>query len=352
MVRRTQPGQSTIPRTAAEPRRRPGQGRWLLAALGAALAVLTGCADPENPPPVFSGDYTEFPLSNGARIVHPLDAVPPPDQPEPSTCGALSSLRPDPAITPGAVRSGGALADIVARGRLIVGVDPNANLFSFRDPTTGTLMGFGVDVAREVARDLFADASKIEFRLQSSADRLETLEHNQVDLVVPTTSVTCELAGRVAFSTVYLEAFQRLLVRPESGISGPADLARRRVCTHIDTPSLDVVRRSAPKATIVAVPNWADCLVALQQRQVDAASTDDVILAGLAVQDPNHEIIGPHLASAPYGVAVNKHNEDLLRFVNGTLERLRTDGTWMSLYNRWLAPLGLVAGPPAPSYRD
>lgn len=291
-------------------------------------------------------------MSNGARIVHPLDAVPPPDQPEPSTCGALSSLRPDPAITPGAVRSGGALADIVARGRLIVGVDPNANLFSFRDPTTGTLMGFGVDVAREVARDLFADASKIEFRLQSSADRLETLENNQVDLVVPTTSVTCELAGRVAFSTVYLEAFQRLLVRPESGISGPADLARRRVCTHIDTPYFDVVRRSAPKATIVAVPNWADCLVALQQRQVDAASTDDVILAGLAVQDPNHEIVGPHLASAPYGVAVNKHNEDLLRFVNGTLERLRTDGTWMSLYNRWLAPLGLVAGPPAPTYRD
>ena len=70
------------------------------------------------------------------------------------------------------------------------------------------------------------------------------------------------------------------------------------------------------------------------------------------MQDPSHEIVGPHLASAPYGVAVNKHNEDLLRFVNGTLERLRTDGTWMSLYNRWLAPLGLVAGPPAPTYRD
>src|ERR1700752_5366788 len=98
MVRRTQPGQSTIPRPAAEPRRRPCQGRWLLAALGAALAVLTGCADPEKTPPVLSGDYTEFPLSNGARLVPPLDAVPPPDHPAPSPCGDLPSLRPDPAI--------------------------------------------------------------------------------------------------------------------------------------------------------------------------------------------------------------------------------------------------------------
>ena len=42
-----------------------------------------------------------------------------------------------------------------------------------------------------------------------------------------------------------------------------------------------------------------------------------------------------------------------MRFVNGTLERMRADGTWTALYDRWLAtPLGPVAGPPPATYRD
>lgn len=54
-----------------------------------------------------------------------------------------------------------------------------------------------------------------------------------------------------------------------------------------------------------------------------------------------------------YGIGVNKDHDDVVRAVNGTLERVRADGTWMRLYNRWLAaPLGPVAGPPILTYRD
>ncbi len=90
----------------------------------------------------------------------------------------------------------------------------------------------------------------------------------------------------------------------------------------------------------------------LQQRQADAVSTDDAILAGLAAQDPTLEIVGPSLETQPYGIGINKTNTDLVRLVNGTLDRLRVDGTWMRLYDRWLTVLGPVAGPPTPTYRD
>ncbi|MFF2027521.1 transporter substrate-binding domain-containing protein, partial [Streptomyces sp. NPDC058171] len=76
------------------------------------------------------------------------------------------------------------------------------------------------------------------------------------------------------------------------------------------------------------------------------------ILAGLAEQDPNLEIVGPPLQSEPYGIGVNKGNEDLVRFVNGTLDRMRADGTWMRLYDSWLTVLGPVTGPPTATYRD
>ena len=57
-------------------------------------------------------------------------------------------------------------------------------------------------------------------------------------------------------------------------------------------------------------------------------------------------------ATEPYGVVKNKSNDDLVRFVNATLERVRTDGTWMRLYDTWLRLVGPTDGAPAPSYRD
>ncbi|KAF0962609.1 glutamate ABC transporter substrate-binding protein [Rhodococcus sp. T7] len=330
------------------PRRRTCPRALLLSAAVATL-LAAGCAAPQPLTPIASGDYSDQPLTNGLQV-HPPTGDVPAEPPAPDSCGALASLRP--VTAPDLRAPGSALAEITARGRLVVGIDQNTNLFSFRDPTTGALMGFDVDVAGEMARDLFGDPSRVEFRLLTSGDRFDALEKKAVDLVVKSTTITCERSERVAFSTVYFQAYQRLLVPKVSGITGAEDLAGKRVCTVADTTSLDTVRRVQPAATIVTVPDWDDCLVALQQRRADAASTDDSILAGLAEQDPNLEIVGPPLQSEPYGIGVNKGNEDLVRFVNGTLDRMRGDGTWMRLYDSWLTVLGPVTGPPTATYRD
>ena len=116
--------------------------------------------------------------------------------------------------------------------------------------------------------------------------------------------------------------------------------------------SLDRVRQIAPPPIIVTVVSWADCLVALQQREVDAISTDDSILAGLVAQDPYLHIIGPNMAQEPYGIGINLTNTGLVRFVNGTLERIRRDGTWNTLYRKWFSVLGAAPAPPVPRYVD
>ena len=74
----------------------------------------------------------------------------------------------------------------------------------------------------------------------------------------------------------------------------------------------------------------------LQQGQVDAISTDDVVLIGLAKQDPSVDVVGASMGVEPYGVGVKKENDDLVRFVNGVLEQMRADGTWERLYEKWL----------------
>ena len=91
----------------------------------------------------------------------------------------------------------------------------------------------------------------------------------------------------------------------------------------------------------------------LQQGQVDAISTDDAVLKGLARQDPNVNVVGDSIAKEPYGIGVNQQQEDLVRFVNGVLERIRADGTWQRLYeHRLLQTLGPSQGPPELRYRD
>jgi polar amino acid transport system substrate-binding protein len=317
-----------------------------LAALSCAIALLiTGCGKTEYLPPT---PVPTIPPPTPAGMEELAPEQPRIGNPHENDCDRTASLRPFTVKTD----ADAAVAAIRARGRLIVGLDIGSNLFSFRDPITGEITGFDVDIAGEVARDIFGTPSQVEYRILSSADRVSALQRNLVDIVVKTMTITCERRQLVNFSTVYFTAYQRILAARESPITKAADLSGKRVCVARGTTSLDRVREISPPPILVSVVTWADCLVALQQRQVDAVSTDDSILAGLVAQDPYLHIIGPSMAENPYGIGINLLNDPLVRFVNGTLERIRRDGTWNTLYRKWLTVLGPAPAPPTPRYVD
>jgi polar amino acid transport system substrate-binding protein len=316
----------------------------LLAVLAAAVVVVAGCghSDAMTPEP----SVTLSPPTPAG-----MEEIPPAQKPAPlqdASCDLTASLRP----FPDKKDADAAVAGIRKRGRLLVGLDIGSNLFSFRDPITGEITGFDVDIAGEVARDIFGTPSQVEYRILSSADRVKALQDNEVDIVVKTMTITCERRKQVAFSTVYLDAKQRILAPRDSAISQASDLSGKRVCAARGTTSIDRLEQITPAPIISSVVTWADCLVALQQHQVDAVSTDDAILAGLVGQDPYLHITGPDLEQEPYGIGINQQNTGLVRFVNGTLERIRRDGTWYALYRKWLTVLGPTPAPPPPRYSD
>lgn len=234
----------------------------------------------------------------------------------------------------------------------MVGVDQNTFLFGFRNPKTGLLEGFDIDIAREMARDILGDPTKIQFQALTSAQRIPALQSGQVDLVVRSMTITCRRLNDVAFSTVYYQASQRILARTDSAIKGAADLGGKRACATTGSTSVSTMLALKPAPTVYGVADWTDCLVMLQQGQVDAVSTDDSILAGLAQQDPYLQVVGTSLSPEPYGIGIKRDASDLIRFVNGVLDRLRTDGTWQRIYARWLSGLGPTPAPPVAAYRD
>jgi polar amino acid transport system substrate-binding protein len=315
-----------------------------------ALCVLalaaSGCGSSSAPPP--------------SVAIAPVDAQPAGAQLVTTTpqtanadCGDReASLRPGPLPAPGVMPPGSTMAAIAERGRLIVGVDQNTNLFGYRNPATGQLEGFDIDVAREMARSIFGDPDRVDLRVVEAGQRESALENGEVDLVARTYSITCERKKNVAFSTTYFNALQRILAVKGSGIDSAATLAGKRVCAVKGTTSLTALLRLDPKPAVTSVTSWTDCLVMLQQGQVDAISTDDVVLTGLARQDPNLELVGSSIAVEPYGIGVKKENADLVRFVNGVLDRMRNDGTWQRLYDANLRSLGPAPDPPTPRYQD
>ena len=145
-----------------------------------------------------------------------------------------------------------------------------------------------------------------------------------------------------------MTASQRLLVPVGNGVHEVEDLAGQRVCTSRGSTTEGALRALPVQLDVLTLRGIPDCVVELQRGEVAAVSSDDVILAGLAVQDPQTEVVGRALDQAAYGVGMRLDQPDLVRFVNGLLERLREDGSLAASNKRWLGGmLDPVPQPPA-----
>jgi polar amino acid transport system substrate-binding protein len=251
-------------------------------------------------------------------------------------------------------------------GFLKVGVDQNTLLWGYRD-SSGTLVGFDIDMVQQVAKAIFGPSdykAHIKYVVVPNADRITAVQSGQVDIVAETMTITKEREKCVAFSSVYYPANQEVLVPDNSPIASKSGLAGQRVCAAAGSTSITNIQHLnlTPPPQIWEVRNQTDCLVMLQQGQVDAISTDDTILEGLAAQDPHVKILtNVQLHPEPYGMAISKSHPDLTWFVNGVLAEeespsaCATEDTqpeplcWTTIWNRWLGPILKTPTPPPPA---
>lgn len=207
----------------------------------------------------------------------------------------------------------------------------------------GRFVGFDVDVATFVASELGVAAKDITWRETTSATRETDLTSGAVDLVVATYSITDKRKQVVSFAGPYFTTGQDLLVRRTSpDITGPEALNGRRLCSVSgSTPAQQVKDRFAQAVQLVEYPRYPDCVTALLAGQIDAVTTDGVILAGYVTRDPELlKVVGKPFSKESYGVGLRKGDTQGVGAVDDAIRKMISSGEWLRSLNANIGPSG------------
>ncbi len=214
-------------------------------------------------------------------------------------------------------------------GKIRIGIKFDQPGLGFKK--SGTYVGFDVDVAKYIAKSLGYSEDQIIWKEAPSKQREAMLQNGDVDMILASYSITDDRKRVVSFAGPYFVAGQDLLVRKdETGINGPQDLNGKRLCSVTgSTSAVTVKEKFASKVQLMEQPGYAECATALLSGIVDAVTTDDIILAGLASASRGRlRVVGKPFTVERYGVGIKKGDTKLASQINNAITEMIQDGSW------------------------
>ncbi|MEV7084308.1 glutamate ABC transporter substrate-binding protein [Streptomyces sp. NPDC093085] len=217
-------------------------------------------------------------------------------------------------------------------GKITIGIKFDQPGLGLKKPD-GTYAGFDVDVATYVAKELGYDAKDIVWKEAPSAERENLIANGDVKFVAATYTINDERKKKVDFAGPYFLAHQDLLVRAdEKSITKAEDLNTKKLCSVTGSTSAQNVKdKLAPKADLQEFGGYSECLTGLENKAVDALTTDDSILAGYASQAEHKgkfKLLSLKLSDEPYGIGLKKGDTELQKKINDALTKMESDGSW------------------------
>lgn len=214
-------------------------------------------------------------------------------------------------------------------GKIRIGIKFDQPGLGFKK--SGKYEGFDVEVATYIAKKLGYSEDEIVWKEAPSKQREAMLQNGDVDMIVASYSITDSREKVVSFAGPYLVAGQDLLVRKdETSIKGPEDLNGKRLCSMTGTTSAVTIKEKYSKEVqLMEQPGMAECATALLSGIVDAATTDDIILAGLASASRGRlRVVGKPFTEEHYGVGIRHGDTKLAAKINAAIKAMIADGTW------------------------
>jgi glutamate transport system substrate-binding protein len=259
------------------------------------------------------------------------------------TADASAAVETDVSFDPGTT-----MARLNEAGTITVGTKIDQPGFGLLNPRTKVPEGFDVEIAKIIAGKLGIAPEDITWTETVSANRESFIQNGQVDYVVATYTINDARKQLVDFAGPYYEAGQDIMVAKDNPlkIEGPEDLAGKNVCSVEGSTPAQNIRDNYPEAQLTLFDVYSKCADALDNGQVDAVTTDNVILTGLVAGNPDkRELVGNPFTEEPYGIGLKKGDTDFRNFINDVLEKSYEDGSWADAWDR---TAGKITGQEAP----
>ncbi|RVX42642.1 amino acid ABC transporter substrate-binding protein (PAAT family) [Nonomuraea polychroma] len=227
----------------------------------------------------------------------------------------------------------------------------------------GDPAGFDVDVAKYIVKELAGGKDvEITWRESRQANREALLQYGTVDMIVASYSITAARQNYVTFAGPYIIAHQDTMVRSDAAhIARATDLEHKRICQVPGSNSYKRITEPPPDgrlglpAELVGADTYTECVQKLVSGDLDAVTTDDMILAGLASHNPKqYKLLKDPFTDERYGVGLKKGDVATCEAVNRAVAKMWRDGTATRLLRKWFGQTGLVlptAAPPAEKCR-
>lgn len=217
------------------------------------------------------------------------------------------------------------------------GVKADTKLFGLMNVKNSQVQGFEIDLAKAMTKEILGKNGKAVFVPVTSQTRVPLLRNGNIDAIMATMTINPERAKQVDFTRSYFDAGQAILVKKGSSIHSVKDLNKKGAVVLGVTGSNSVqnIGKYAPKARVLQLSDYAQALTALKSKQGDALTTDNGILYGMSVENPDYVVVGGAFTKEPYGIAVNKGQAKFKNRLNKALTKVEKDGTYNKLLDKW-----------------
>ncbi|MEU8772260.1 glutamate ABC transporter substrate-binding protein [Streptomyces sp. NPDC048606] len=228
------------------------------------------------------------------------------------------------------------------KDKVVIGIKFDQPGLGLKTPD-GKYTGFDVDVATYVAKELGYQPDQIEWKQAVSAERENLIANGDVKFIVATYSINDKRKAKVDFAGPYFLAHQDLLVRADdSSITKVEDLNKKKLCSVTGSTSAQNIKKDlAKEADLQELPGYSECLTGLENKSIDALTTDNSILAGYAAQEKNKgkfKLVGLNMSNENYGIGLKKGDKDLQTKINAALKKMVSDGSWEAAVKKNLGP--------------
>lgn len=218
-----------------------------------------------------------------------------------------------------------------AADKLIVATDTAFVPFEFKKD--GRYTGFDIDMWNAIATEL---GWEFELRPMDFSGIIPALQTGQIDVALAGITIKPERREVIDFSDGYYDSGFRLMVPADSDIESVRDLEGKTLAVKTGTSASDYAETHFAGTELRKFPNIDNAYLELRTGRVDAAMHDTPNVLYYIAEAGNGQVkaVGEQMMAHQYGIGFPKGSE-LVEPVNEALAKLRADGRYDAIYERW-----------------